>query len=198
MCTRPYAVMMFLELSVRGVSLYYAMTKMTKRCFWHSGERGATLLEVLLYSAILAVFLGAAFLVVNNVLLVNRDLTLRHELIANQELVGERLRWAARQAERIEFPAPGGELFSEMRFRMYQADGSPAVFSFSDGRIFLSLASSTPRPLTNSRVLVTNFRARHISNGQIASAAELTFSLRDAGKEFVSSTVTYLFSLPVF
>ena len=57
-------------------------------------QAGFTLLEVLLYSAIVAVFLGAAFLAVNRVIFLNHFLSSRHEIIANQEFVGRRLQWA--------------------------------------------------------------------------------------------------------
>ena len=153
-------------------------------------NQGFTLLEVLLYSALLSVFLAAAFLVLHNVLLTNRELATRHELLSNHELVRTRIFWAASQAEEIEIPLPGETSFTELRFRTGEAAGtSPAAFTFSNGQVFLSLASGTPAALTNGRVRVTDFRATNTG---------LLLGLQDASRPLISSTMIHSFSLPKF
>lgn len=159
---------------------------------------GFTLLEVLLYSAILSLFLGSAFLVVHNVLTSNRELSLRHEILANHELVGERIHWIFAQAEAIESPAPGETSFTEFRLRTSQASTSPAAFTFFGGEILLSFASGTPTPLTNDRARAANFRATHISHSEASSTLEFLLTLQDPSRVSISSTIVRTFRLPKF
>ncbi|MDP3725038.1 MAG: hypothetical protein Q8R20_01045 [Nanoarchaeota archaeon] len=158
-------------------------------------EEGLTLLEVLLYSAILAIFLSAAFLAVQQMFSFRAALESRHEMIANEELVGERLQWIMLQASRIEEPAPGATS-SLLRIATFQSSTSPAVFSFSDGQIFLSLASSTARALTNNRVLIEGFEANHVSSAAVSSTLEVRIRLRDRARSGATSSIIYTF--PIF
>jgi type II secretory pathway component PulJ len=157
---------------------------------------GFTLIEVVIYSALLAVFLGFAFVSAQNVFSVNSSLLGRSELAANEELVHRTVAWLVRQASGIDAPLQGGSSPTAFTLRTYDVATDPAVLVLSGEVLSLSLAGGPSVPLTNDAVRVTAFTASHISNAQTSASLRVAFTLEDADESALTSSPNFLFLIP--
>lgn len=156
---------------------------------------GFTLIEVLLYSAILGAFLSFAFVAVNSMVLTSRALEEKNELLANQEFVERKLESVFSEAKSVLVPLPNSSSTTELRLTTHTTSTNPAVFTVSGNTLFLSRASGTPVALTNSRVNVVGFLAEHVSNSQASSSVSVSVTLEDAKRVNSSSTLRLVFTI---
>ena len=138
---------------------------------------GFTLIEVLLYSALLAIFLGGAFTFIISTISTTETLSELNELAANRELVERKLEWLIGQAQAVTTPAAGATS-SVLTVSGSQAGLYPAQFSLSGPILTLSLAGGAAAAVTNERVRATTFIAEHISNAQSSSTVRITLDLQ--------------------
>ena len=138
---------------------------------WRSG--GFTLIEAIIYSALLALFLFSSILFASNILSANIRVTERNELLVNQEFLEKKLNHIISQSNDIILPLAGD---SGSTLALTGSDSSlyPATFSLSNNQIVLSLPGEANVPLTSNRVKITEFSVVHVS---ILPAIRVTLTL---------------------
>lgn len=153
-------------------------------------------MEVLLYSAILAMLLGFAFVSAWEVFASSRTLARRNELAANQEFIERRVGWIMAHGRAIEAPAPGMTSTAGFTVRTHSPETDPAVFLISGGNFLLSLAGRPPYPLNSNRVSVREMKALHAANSQVNSALSLSLVLVDGYAGALTASSTLVFPVP--
>ena len=153
-------------------------------------------MEVLLYAALLALFLGFSIVSAINIFSMNRLFLERTEVQYNHEFIERKIRWAFHQARNIIVPSPNASGTTQLVFSAYDSSLDPISFSFSTSSLLLSLSGGTPTPLEGGRVRVTNVLADHRSSSQASSTLTLTIGLQSRRDARVSSTAVYSLSFP--
>jgi len=126
--------------------------------------RGFTLIEAIIYSALLALFLFSSILFVSNILGANTRVTERNELLVNQEFLEKKLNYIVGQSNEITLPNVG-DSGSVLTLTGANSDLFPATFSLSNNQVMLDLpGEANDASLTSNRVKVTEFSIIHISS----------------------------------
>jgi Tfp pilus assembly protein PilE len=159
-------------------------------------SEGFTLIEVLIYSGLLAVFLTIAAAAAHSTLTLAGLMNEREEILANQEFIERKLIWLASGANKVTVPPPNSSSSSELRLEGLNSSLNPAVFRLTDGALTLTTGSSTSAALTNSRVAVTNFKAEHWTNSASSSALKISLGLESVFQKKASSSFTFWVSVP--
>ncbi len=150
-------------------------------------QKGFTLIETILYSALLAIFLSATFLFVNNILSTSGNILERNELAANKEFIDYKLNWLISQATDVTVPAPGLSAAS-ITITGPTPTIYPAVITLSNGQLMLSLAGAAANPITNNRIKVTSFIASHIDTSTDLQEMRVTINAQSSTKPNIVST----------
>ncbi|MEK7576335.1 MAG: type II secretion system protein [Patescibacteria group bacterium] len=152
-------------------------------------ESGFTLIEVLIYSAVLAIFMGAAFVLVSSILGSADAFLEKNELLANQEFVERKLIWALAGASGVLSPPPNssstGLTITGSSTLIY-----PAVFSLDNNQLTLSVAEGAPELIANNRVRVNEFKIEHFSSNQYDSAIKISLVLQSVVFSYLQSSST--------
>jgi len=126
--------------------------------------RGFTLIEAIIYSALLALFLFSSILFASNILGANTRVTERNELLVNQEFLEKKLNYIVGQSNEITLPNVG-DSGSVLTLTGANSDVFPATFSLSNNQVMLDLpGEANDASLTSNRVKVTEFSIIHISS----------------------------------
>ena len=126
--------------------------------------RGFTLIEAIIYSALLALFLFSSILFASNILGANTRVTERNELLVNQEFLEKKLNYIVGQSNEITLPNVG-DSGSVLTLTGANSDLFPATFFLSNNQVILNLPDEVnDAPLTSNRVKVTEFSIIHISS----------------------------------
>jgi hypothetical protein len=157
---------------------------------------GFTLVEALLYSAILATFLGFTFISTYGVFASNATLLKRNEIAANEEFIEAKIAWVMGHAGTVLSPDPHTSSAAGFTVITYIEDTDPAVFDLVGGDLRLSLAGGAPSVLNNDKVVVSDFLVEHFSNTQATSSVRVSFTLRDISDGDIFSSPSFLFVLP--
>lgn len=159
-------------------------------------RNGFTLIEVLIYSLILAMFLGAAFAFIASVFGTTDTLLEQNEVIVNQEFIERKINRFAPYATAIVTPGPNSSSTAELRLDVSNAAFNPVVFSLNGGVITLSTAGGTAVPLTNNRVSITYFLAEHFATSSAPSVLRLYLEMKSNIYSHIVSTTTLNYVLP--
>jgi len=159
-------------------------------------EDGFTLIEVLIYSAVVAVFLGLSFAAAHSVFRTSSILTARNELTVHEEFVERKLAWIMGHAKSISSPAPNTSSTTGFTITTHATSSDPAVFSFAGGIIDLALAGAGAANVSNNKVTISSFVATHYSNSQATSSLAITFDMQHVGHINVTSSVSFWFAVP--
>lgn len=161
--------------------------------YFLDSRRGFTLVEVMIYSAILALFIGASFAFVSAILGNTDNLLERNEVVVNQTFLERKIGWLVGRATEISAPPPNSSSTATISFEGNDASVYPATFSFLDNEIGLSLGGGASTPVTNDRVKVLGFSADHYSNAQSTSTLKIsvTFQNRIYPNIVITSTLSY-------
>ena len=116
-------------------------------------SEGFTLLEVLLYSAILAVFLGFALVSARSVFVTNSLILDRSEILTNQEFIESKLAWIVSHAKSFDLPV-AGDSSAGATISTNLSSTDPAVFAVSGDDLVLSLAGGPSYALNNNKVKI--------------------------------------------
>src|SRR3989338_2731616 len=125
--------------------------------------KGLTLIEVLIYMAILAVFIGGIFVLFNQALDSAELLRLRAETAANAEFVMRKIEWAASGAKTINIPTANNSS-SQLSMDKFVAGSNPLIFVLNGEKITLAKGGGAPIDLTNDKVRITQFLVEHFSS----------------------------------
>jgi len=159
---------------------------------------GFTLIEVLIYSALLALFLSGALVFVSGVLGSADRLLERNELLSNQELVDRRVRSILNQQNgqvaTITSPAPNSSSTSQLGIINHYGK-SIVLYTEGSGQLGLTAEDGRSELLTNNRVKVSQFLIEHFSNTQSSSSIKISFMLQSAFYNDLNISSTLYYSL---
>jgi len=156
---------------------------------------GFTMVEILIYSAILAIFLGAVFSFIASILGTTDNLLERNELLANTEFVESKIGWLTSLATGVTTPAPNSS-GTALKMNLSDLTLDPALFSLTSSTINLSFASGTPAALTNDRVRVTTFEVKHLAASSSPPQLKISLALQSAIYPNIVATTTLFYVLP--
>jgi prepilin-type N-terminal cleavage/methylation domain-containing protein len=140
-------------------------------------NRGFTLIEFIIYLAIVGVVLAVSGAIGFNVLSQRAAMTASEEVGQNARLAIEKISLAVRNAEAINTPVPGMSS-SILSLRTDNPATNPIVFSFSSGALWLQLGEGTPMALTSSETEVMVFQAQNVSYPDTIGSTKMTLQLR--------------------
>lgn len=157
---------------------------------------GFTLLEVLIYSLILAIFIGATAAFVTGIFGTTETLLERGEVVANQEFIERKISRFAPFATAIIVPPANGSSTAELRITVADAALNPVVFSLAGENLNLSTGGGTAVPINNNRVSVPAFRAEHFVSSSSPPILRVYLEIKDKIYPVILSTTTLNYVLP--
>ena len=127
-------------------------------------NRATTLVEIMVYFAILAVFLTAALSFSLQIVNISELSSRIYQLEAESTFVQEKIRTAILSAKSLDtalsvFDSDAGVL----TLNMYDAPDDPTVFSLTSGQIFMKEGAAQAQALHSSLLEVSSFRFHKIS-----------------------------------
>lgn len=157
-------------------------------------RQGSSLIEVLLYSALLAIFIGATFAFVASILGSTDNLLERNEVVAASEFIEHKIAWLAGQATGITVPV-SGQSSTTLVFSGSDTSIFPATFAWNGSVISLALPSTPATPLINGRVVARSFLAGHFSSPQTASTLQVEFTVGSIVYPYLTVTSTTYYAI---
>lgn len=153
-------------------------------------RNGLTLIEVLIYAAIVALVLQITVFFFFSTLTAADQITERNELVVTQEFIDQRLRWLLNQASSITTPEPDS---SSTNLGLVGASSTiyPSYFSFASGSLFLYTPTTATSSLHSGRVSVADFVVWRFTD-----AIEINLKLRSNLLRSVESSTTVIYVLP--
>ena len=138
---------------------------------------GFTLIELIIYLAIVGVVLTVSGAIGFNVFSQRAAMTASEEVGQNARLAIEKISLAIRNSEAINTPTPGASS-SVLSLRTDSPATNPTVFSFSSGALWLQLGGSAPATLTSSETEVVVFQTKNVSYPDTIGTIKATLQLR--------------------
>ena len=123
--------------------------------------KGFTLIEVLIYTAILTVILTGVLATFYSIINTSDSLRNQIELVENSKFLEQKLRWALTGATQINTPGLGST--SDTLSIERPGAGSPLVFDLSNGIVRMASGSGDPVPITNDFVIVSSLSFKNFS-----------------------------------
>ena len=127
-------------------------------------QRGFTLIEMLLYASIFTIVAGGMTVFAVAMLQSAEQTDYRVEVSDNARFLVQKMQRGIQGATAINSPAVGGTS-SSLSVNTASTSANPFVVYASGGILFLTMASSTPIPLTNSFVTVNSVSFRNYDYG---------------------------------
>ena len=158
-------------------------------------REGSTLIEILAYSAIVAILLQSAVLFFYSTLDATNRITERNELLANQELIENRLKWLFAQSSGISTP-PVNSSGTSLTISGASSTIYPASLSLSSSSLLISLPNTASTSLNSLRVNVLDFKVERPINSFSTSTARIFIHLRSGVLSSIESTTTLIYSIP--
>ncbi len=117
--------------------------------------KGFTLIETLIYSAILVIVLGGIFITFYSIMTTSDSLRYQIELIENAKFLEQKFKWALTGAEGINMPIIGSVSSSILSINK-PGIANPLIFDLNEGIVRITSGSESPVPLTNNFVVVSS------------------------------------------
>lgn len=127
-------------------------------------QSGTTLIEIMIYFTLLAVFLAAAFTFALQILSTSSVSNNLHELNSNADVITHHLISTIQDADSINVAQ--STLDSDaglLSLSMSDAGESPTIFSLSNGDLFLTIGAATPVQLNTPSVSLSVLRFHRIA-----------------------------------
>lgn len=124
--------------------------------------KGATLIETLIYSALMALTIGAVVYAVTTIVITSDEL---NEFISAEEeanFIIKKMEWALTGYEAINSPASGSSAES-ISINKYGYASNPIVFDLNSGSIRIKKGAGDPVILNSSRVTINSLSFTHIA-----------------------------------
>ncbi len=167
----------------------------------HNFLRGSTLIEILIYSLLLALFISAAFIFLGGVLSSSNTATERNEVIATKEFAERKLAWVFGRSSGILSP-PVGSGTTSVWISGSDANIYPTTFTVSGGTLMLALRDTSgtgqagdKSPITNDRVKITNFTVSHFPSSQALGILRVNFALQSRIYPSIVATSTRFYTI---
>lgn len=142
-------------------------TKIETRSDFSCASSGFTLIEVLIYSAILGIILSSSLTMLYSVSAGRAQALARQVLESEGNMLMSKLTWAMTSAKTINLPA-ANSTSTVLSLSRYDSSDNPMVFGLNGGVLGLSRAGQPAKSLTSNEVVVTDFTVSHLPalNGQ--------------------------------
>lgn len=157
-------------------------------------REGATLIEVIIYAALLAAFLGVTFAFISSVLGTSDILLERNEVVATSEFVERKLGWIFSGANAVTAP-PKGTSSVTLTLGGRDAAVYPATV-VGTTTLTLMTAGGGAAALLGNRVNLVSFLAEHLSGSQATSAVRVTVVLRSVVYPYLTVSSTHFYAFP--
>lgn len=139
-------------------------------------NRGFTLVETVLYSALIAATIGAVLAVTYQIIQGSGSISGKIAAGGEAGFVIAKIEWALGGASVIQVPASGASS-STLSLILVDYPKNPVIFSASSGTVYLAQGGGVPVPLTSSRAAITGLTFTHIpSNGKQPDGVDVSFS----------------------
>lgn len=139
---------------------------------------GFTLIEVLIYSALIAVFIGSTIAIAYNFLESGANTRSRVKLAEQQQFLRQKIEWVLRGASTINSP-PVGSSGTSLSVNKSGSSENPFVIDLSSGVVRLQTASHGPLAITDPSIAVSgltfdNFAFSQTTKNTVRVRATLT------------------------
>lgn len=149
-------------------------------------RKGFTLIEVLIYSALLAIFFGGSLFFLNSMLDSSGSISEKIELLATQEFIERKMEWAVSQSKEIVTPLPGA---TGNNLTLVLNDDSQVIFSLSDNVLYMSRGAGGAYALNNERVKINGFTVLTLNTVSVYPQLKVDINFESTGsRKFVSSS----------
>lgn len=150
---------------------------MTNKAIYPAGRHGFTLLETLIYIAVLSLLILFLVLVFYQILDSNRETRARLTVTADARFLMGKIEWALLGAQTINQPAAGGTS-SVLSVSRYNFGQNPLVFDAASGTARLRRGSGQPAALTGSEVQISQMVFQNVAaSGSLPAAVAVSFSV---------------------
>ncbi|MDP2695995.1 MAG: hypothetical protein Q8O87_01945 [bacterium] len=156
----------------------------------NNSQRGSTLIEVIIYSGIVAGFLAIAFLAASQFVNFSDDLRYQKELGENQRFIVQKLNWLLSGVQNINIPMLGdsGAMLSMDKINSIS---NPLVLDLSGGKLRLTIGGGQSVELNNDYGDVSGLLFEHLDfSGQSAIRITATLS-NDLAATAIDTTIIY-------
>ena len=159
-------------------------------------KKGFSLIEVLIYSSLLAFFISSIFIFLNSILGSSDRIGERNELVANQDLILRKMHWLLfNQTSSIKEPVAGS---SSTLIKVKGLDSKTYTLDLNGGQILFSEVGGTSTPITNNHVNVTKFVVDHFSNGQSNTTFKISLVLQSRNLPSINTSSTFFYDFSQF
>lgn len=119
-------------------------------------RRGSSIIETMLYVALLAVIMGTLMVFLLNILGRESKIVTVMEVNQNARFALEKMDLTIRNSKDATVPTDGGGTASTLSLNMADAGISPTVFAVSNGVLTMKQGTAAAVPITSSSVKVSN------------------------------------------
>ena len=158
----------------------------------NQGPRGFTLLEVVIYVALLAIGLSALVFVQLSGLQTHSLVQNELELLEIRRLAELTIRGYAERALAVTTPASGSA--NQLVLGMPDPAESPVTFALAGNRLTLQIGTGTATPITPPNVRVTDFTVTRLSGSPPSIAVSLSYEA-DAAKATIPTSSSFTLTL---
>lgn len=126
-------------------------------------QKGFTLIETLIYSAVLAVFLSFVFYTTTQILESTRRTRSQSEVYDEADFIFKKIAWAVTSASAVNIPAPNATS-TTLSVNKINFPDNPLIFSWDGLNVFLARGGGAPIMLNSSRARVSAVLFQKIYN----------------------------------
>lgn len=141
-------------------------------------RKGFTLIEILIYTALLGMIMGAAILITKSSL--EARAKNRSALILNENMHFAITRLEARVHAAIDITAPASGSANSLTLSMTDSSKNPTVFNLSGGVLKITESSGNATALTSDEIEITNLTFTRLTGTPTAVRIQLDGRLRNA------------------
>lgn len=153
---------------------------------------GFTLVETLIYAAVLAVLTGSVIATFYQIVGSQTQGRVRNEVQTEANFLMGKVEWALAGAAAINVPVAGATS-TTLSVNKYNFATNPLVFSLVSGTFQLARGTGSPVVLNSSDVKVQGFVAQHVSSaGGLPDAVNITLSVAASSSEWATAVSTTL------
>jgi len=138
---------------------------------------GFTLIETVLYSALIAATIGAVLAAAYQIIQGNEAIS--RQIASGEEaaFVMAKIEWAVRNAATVNFPDSGASS-STLSLSLHGYLKNPVVFSLDNGTVYIQKSVGALTPLTSPRAPVAGMNFIHIpASGKKPEGVRISFSI---------------------
>lgn len=125
---------------------------------------GFTLIEILIYAALIIILIGGSILTINNIITSSSRLNNVVALEEEANFIFKKLEWAFSDSNEINSPASGLSA-SSISVDKTNFNNNPIRFSLSSNNILIKVGNGTEKILNSESININNLSFEHLSEG---------------------------------